>query len=570
MTGDLQEFAGAFSVPVAIATGSDGNLWVLNDGDQGQSSISVVSTSGTVEATYQIPTQNANPQGLVLGSDGNLWFVESGVDQIGSITPTGQITEYPIPSPTVNEGDSADPDPETVAADPTALVEGPDGAIWFTESSGQAIGRITTAGVLTQIATPGLQPNSIAVGSDGNIWFTDDSYNDTVDRINPDQSISTFLIPTAFAQPNDLINGPDGALYFTEGFNQAIGRVTMDGTVTETPIKADMSSPNQLVLDSAGNLWVTGNNVGLVEITPRGVTNTIGPPSTTVGGLDGVTVGPDGAIWFTDTGRDQIGRIDPSSVTSAPTDHILTAVGQTNPFSSATNSLEFTGSVATLYDSNMTGVLSDYTATVDWGDGSTSAGTITQTNPGTFNIDGDHVYAQSGTYTVTITVADTNPNVTPQPDQTSTTTSVYVNNQPVPIIGPVGPVTFNPIPIVTVLAPGSVNTGSTGTPKTTTPAPAPAKTTPKIPPVITTTLPDIKAVVQLFEKNMIQSVLNKAKVSSPFAVKPKTFVMVELSKAAPKTIKPFPVFPPVFTIHPVKLAVKSHPAATHAAARRHR
>jgi streptogramin lyase len=554
MTGDLQEFAGAFSVPVAIATGSDGNLWVLNDGDQGQSSISVVSTNGTVEATYQIPTLNANPQGLVLGSDGNLWFVDSGADQIGSISPAGQITEYPIPAVTAN-----------VAADPTALVEGADGAIWFTESSGQAIGRITTAGIITQIATPGLQPNSIALGSDGNIWFTDDSYNDTVDRINPDDSISPFSIPTAFAQPNDLISGPDGALYFTEGFNQAIGRVTMSGTVTESPINADMNSPNQLVFDSAGNLWVTGNNAGLVEITPQGVTNTIGPPSTAVGGLDGLTVGPDGALWFTDTGRDQIGRIDPSSLTSLPTDHILSAVGQTNPFSSATNPLEFTGSVATLYDSNTTGVASDYTATIDWGDGSTSAGTITETNPGTFNITGDHVYAQAGTFTLVITVADTNPNVTPQPNQTSTTTTTYVGNQTVPTL-PGGPVTYNPVPVLIVAAPGAVDSGSTGTPKVTNPA----KTPPKTPtPSVITTLPNIKAVVQLFEKNLIQSVLDKAKVTSPFAIKPKSVVMTELSKAAPKTIKPFPVFAPVFSLHPMKLAVKKPIATTHAAVRRH-
>ncbi len=154
--------------------------------------------------------------------------------------------------------------------DPTSIVAGPDGAIWFTESSAQAIGRITTTGTITTIPTPGLQPNSIAVGSDGNIWFTDDSDNNTVDRINPDQSISTFPIPTQFAQPNDLTLGPDGALYFTEGFNQAIGRVDMSGNVTETKIDADMASPNQLAFDNSGDLWVSGSNAGLVEITPSG------------------------------------------------------------------------------------------------------------------------------------------------------------------------------------------------------------------------------------------------------------------------------------------------------------
>jgi hypothetical protein len=52
-----------------------------------------------------------------------------------------------------------------------------------------------------------------------------------------------------------------------------------------------------------------------------------------------------------------------------------------------------------------------YTASIDWGDGSTSAGTITRTSAagadvGTFSVSGSHAYAEEGTYTVTTTVKD--------------------------------------------------------------------------------------------------------------------------------------------------------------------
>ena len=77
------------------------------------------------------------------GPDGNLWFTEdsSGMRApIGRITPSGTVTEFPLPA-----GDSA-----------RHLTVGPDGNLWFTEGSttGPAIGRITPAGAITEFPLP--------------------------------------------------------------------------------------------------------------------------------------------------------------------------------------------------------------------------------------------------------------------------------------------------------------------------------------------------------------------------------------------------------------------------------
>src|SRR5262249_46905469 len=62
---------------------------------------------------------------------------------------------------------------------------------------------------------------------------------------------------------------------------------------------------------------------------------------------------------------------------------------------------------------NPTGPLSDFTATIDWGDGTPSlpditTGTITQ--PGgvgtTFNVSGTHTYTKAGTFSVLVTISD--------------------------------------------------------------------------------------------------------------------------------------------------------------------
>lgn len=57
--------------------------------------------------------------------------------------------------------------------------------------------------------------------------------------------------------------------------------------------------------------------------------------------------------------------------------------------------------VATFLDNS--GVpLSSYNATISWGDGTSSAGTVVATSSNTFNILGSHTYAEEGNYTVTV------------------------------------------------------------------------------------------------------------------------------------------------------------------------
>ena len=65
----------------------------------------------------------------------------------------------------------------TAGAQPTSIVAGPDGNLWFTEfNGGNRIGRITTAGVITEFSTgitAGALPYGITAGPDGNLWFTE-------------------------------------------------------------------------------------------------------------------------------------------------------------------------------------------------------------------------------------------------------------------------------------------------------------------------------------------------------------------------------------------------------------
>jgi virginiamycin B lyase len=104
---------------------------------------------------YPLPTAASNPTAIIKGSDGNLWFVETAANKIGKITTAGAITEFAIPTP--NSGLAG-------------ITTGPDGNIWFTESTGNKIGKIAADGSITEYPLPTANslPTSITAGPDGN------------------------------------------------------------------------------------------------------------------------------------------------------------------------------------------------------------------------------------------------------------------------------------------------------------------------------------------------------------------------------------------------------------------
>jgi hypothetical protein len=75
---------------------------------------------------------------------------------------------------------------------------------------------------------------------------------------------------------------------------------------------------------------------------------------------------------------------------------------------SAQQGVPFSGAVATFTDTDTTNVPSDFTATINWGDGTTTAGTVAG-GGGTFTVSGTHTYAGTGAFSVTVTLTDDAP-----------------------------------------------------------------------------------------------------------------------------------------------------------------
>ena len=112
---------------------------------------------------------------------------------------------------------------------------GPDGALWFTNSGNDSIGRITTTRQDQQL--PRTRASATRRGSrcgpDGALWFTN-SGNDSIGRITTGGKISTYR-NASIRDPRGIAPGPDGALWFTNSGNDSIGRITTTGKITHLP-----------------------------------------------------------------------------------------------------------------------------------------------------------------------------------------------------------------------------------------------------------------------------------------------------------------------------------------------
>jgi uncharacterized protein (TIGR03437 family) len=269
----------------------------------------------------EFPVASSMGPGPITGStNGFVWFAEPNDDTIGRISPTGAVTEYPLP-------DSYQ--------EPRGIAAGPSGTVWFTETGShtgsEGIGRIDASGTITEFPLPdGSVPYGIALGPDGNMWFTE--LFGRIGMITPSGTATTF--PARLQnEPLNIVSGPDGALWFTEdgivnGGTGAIGRITTSGDLTEyllpTPSGHD-SGAGDIAVGPDGNLWFTwvtldptqplataSHSVG--QITPSGTITEF--PVSAGGGWPpgGIAAGPDGNLWFAQGHANSIGRLSTSGV----------------------------------------------------------------------------------------------------------------------------------------------------------------------------------------------------------------------------------------------------------------
>jgi streptogramin lyase len=283
-----------------LAGGADGSMWFTDAGPGAATGAigRLNPETGQVSSFSSGLIDGSHPWQIALGPDGNMWFTDEGAQAIGRVTPMGQISEF-----------TAGINQNTILE---AITAGPDGNVWFTADSPDvgdgSIGKITPSGDITiyPIGTGFSNPAGITAAPDGNIWFTtsyraDDNSPtlEVIGRITPAGQITLFTsgVPVGI-NLGGIVIGPDGNLYAAQGSTML--KVSTNGQVLG-PIMNAGDSPGFLAVAADGNVWGAGGpfDIGTGEYTQVGPAASVTPPSITGPNEPGQPETCGGAVWST-------------------------------------------------------------------------------------------------------------------------------------------------------------------------------------------------------------------------------------------------------------------------------
>jgi len=386
-----QDFNVAGSAPVAVAASADGSVWVgvggaFTGSGFGNSSIAQATynpSTGISYTNYAIPSSSNYVSGITVAADNSVWFTEqdangTGVaDTIGHGVLTGSsmaITEFVIPKAA---GESPDL--------PTSPHIDNAGNLWFAENGFISMLN-TTSLAFTRLATgdTGASSADLTVTNNG-VYMTTLNGNSSLEQVNL----------TGFASP--VSSGtPDIAATVGQPFSGPVAMFSSDqpGDFSYTLNYGNGNvDTGTIPFDSSGMYTVNGSqtyaavgsyNTVLTITDAAGDVLTFNGTATVTSGV--VATGP-----FKGNGKNLKG---PEQVALAPN----------------------VAGVATLVVAKFTGPVATYTATINWGDGTSSAGVIVQTGTKQYYVklaDGDSkTYASQGTYNVSVVITDGNRSIT--------------------------------------------------------------------------------------------------------------------------------------------------------------
>ncbi|MDB5325006.1 MAG: alkaline phosphatase [Phycisphaerales bacterium] len=412
-----------------------GNLWIAEPGTGlNQGRIGEVLVHGNPQLNipagtfyqFNLPTLTNRPQWITAGSDGNMWFTESPGNAIARITPAGTVTEFPL---------------ATANSNPQQIIAASDGNLWFTEFNSSKIGRITTSGTITEFSTLFASdgPLGLTDRGDGNIWFTGFNGNHVGFQALTSGVSGETTLPTPSSKPYGIVQAnADTNLYFTESATDQIGRISgLFNTIQEIPVTAG-SAPANIINGFNGDLYFAeygSGKIGRLNAASFSVTAEYGFGNTVGSNPTDLKLGPDDNIYFTESGLDRIGRLN----VYADADNFK---AQVTPNPKAGQS--FSGEVATFTSSLADSQAGDFLVNIDWGDGTLpTPGTIVKGADGKFFVSGTHTYADvtnGSPDTLTVTLTRSNGR---WPLTASTAVNVDDNGPPVPPAISIGDVTQN-------------------------------------------------------------------------------------------------------------------------------
>ncbi|MGW0883139.1 Vgb family protein [Streptomyces sp. NPDC002671] len=203
----------------------------------------------------------------------------------------------------------------------------PDGTVWVAETSLGFLASISTSGRITQhrladaLHAPSLDPSYLAIASDGSVWFTCPL---NVGRVAPDGRVSLFdRPPVVYGIPDVIITGTNGSIWYGSTSFRGSQLIHITSSLSATRVSVpSVQNPlgiTGLTQGPGGRLWFTessnSNDPDEVGYADSSGHTKVWPLPTDVTPVGAIVPGPDGALWFAETNG--IGRITPNGAISS-------------------------------------------------------------------------------------------------------------------------------------------------------------------------------------------------------------------------------------------------------------
>ena len=308
----------AFNLPGTITVASDGALVVADEGNglirriapaAGESP--AVAGAEWLPATVERftgrpgdahgfrdgPAASAlfeGPQGMALDASGNVIVADCWNHAIRRIAPDGVVTTIAGGN---GEGVRDGPGEHAQFAGPKGVAVHVDGSIYVADSAGNRIRRIAPDGVVTTVAGGG----PLIRGCLQLTWWED---------------ARTFRDGPAadarFHGPGAIAFDRAGNLLIADVGNQLLRVLTPAGQVSTL---SGIRGTRGIAVGEGGSVFLTGDVDPIHEVAPDGTVSTLlRTPHTGRGGrllplIEGITVGPDGALYVTDPESSRVARV---------------------------------------------------------------------------------------------------------------------------------------------------------------------------------------------------------------------------------------------------------------------
>jgi Kelch motif len=366
---------------LASAVGPDGRIYAIGGIDSGNNVLDRVeaydTSTNTWAAEAPMPGGGRRVLAAATGPDGRIYA-------IGGIDSSNILDRVEAYDTTTNTWATVAPMPGGGRSFLGAAT-GPDGRIYAVGGyDGSRLSRVeaydTSTNTWTTVAPMpggGRSDMGVVTGPDGRIYAIGGS-DGTADlaRVEAYDTVSNTwttlaLMPGGGRGLLAAATGPDGRIYAIGGSNGPGGSGQLD-TVE--------------AYNASSNTWTTAQSMA------AGARNF----------LAGDT-GPDGRIYA-------IGGIDGTNSILDRVEAYTTIGGRLSATGTGVNAVEgkaFSGAtVATFHEADENLSAGVYSATINWGDTTSSSGTVLSDGSGGYTVTGGHDYAEEGSFSITVQISD--------------------------------------------------------------------------------------------------------------------------------------------------------------------